>query len=62
MSNKIILGNTTLEVFVSECDSISIMDVEREVWVHFDECCAEKVCRMIMDTAKEIRGANKDAE
>jgi hypothetical protein len=38
------------------------MDVERDVWVHFDECCAEKVCRMIMDTANEIRGANKDAE
>lgn len=60
MEREITLGSAKISVYVNRGGSISISD-EDGYWVVFDECCAEKICRMIMETANEIRNRKDDA-
>ena len=53
------LGQSELEVFVNDIGSITIKD-DDDSFVVFDECCAEKVCKFIMEVAKEIREQNNE--
>lgn len=46
-----------LEVFVNKKNEISVYDNEADFAVSFDECMAEKLCRIILEVAKEIREA-----
>lgn len=45
-----------LEVFENQAGNISILDNDND-WavIELDECMAEKICKAIMQIAKEIR-------
>lgn len=44
-----------LEVFVNKKNEISVYDNIDDFAISFDECMAEKLCRIILEVAKEIR-------
>lgn len=44
-----------LEVFENQTGEITIYDNWLEDGISFDECMAEKLCKAIMEVAKEIR-------
>lgn len=46
-----------LEIYINKNNEVIIFDNDLENAVCFDECMAEKLCRMILDVAKEIREA-----
>lgn len=50
MDKKIILSGAEISVYVNQSNSISISDDESCIF--FDECCAEKICKMILEAAK----------
>lgn len=48
-----------LEVFENELGNISILDNDNDYTVvELDECMAEKLCKAIMEVAKDIREKN----
>lgn len=49
------VGN--LEVFENKAGNITILDNDND-WasIEIDECMAEKLCKFILEVAKEIRG------
>lgn len=57
---KIFVADGELSIYENEIGSISISD--GDTWVLFDECCAEKVCKYIMEVAMQIRGKNDENE
>ncbi len=57
MDKKIILSGAEISVYVNQSNSISISDDESCIF--FDECCAEKICKMILEAAKELREEEK---
>lgn len=44
-----------IEVFENQGGNITIHDIYAEMAVEIDECMAEKLCRAILNTAKQIR-------
>lgn len=52
-----------LEVFENQVGNISILDNDND-WavVELDECMAEKLCKAIMQVAKEIRERQNENE
>lgn len=59
MERKITIGAGMLEVFYNDIGSITIKDDEGS-FVSFDECCAEKICKFIMEVAQEIRSEQNE--
>lgn len=44
-----------LEVCINKFNEVLIFDNEADFGITFDECMAEKLCRKILEVAKEIR-------
>lgn len=59
MERKITIGAGMLEVFYNDIGSITIKD-DDDSFVSFDECCAEKICKFIMEVAQEIRSEQNE--
>ena len=51
-----------LDVFENTQNNIVIQDIDSGFVVAFDECMAEKLCKAIMKTAKQIREHQNENE
>lgn len=58
MKERKLCSNEEIKVFENELGSICIRSDDE--WVYFDESCAEKICKFIMEVAQQIRGGKDE--
>lgn len=60
MNNKIYTITGVCSVFINNINSITIKDEKDGDMIIIDECCAEKLCDLIMRCATAIRSKNDE--